>query len=309
MSEIKATVILPTTGDRGPLLPYSVGSIQNQTVKDIEIFIIGDGVDDNTRKVIFELKDKDRRIRFFDHPKDISRGERYRHAALQCASGRLVCYLLDRDFMLPHHIENLMGYIEKYNLVTSRIYNIGENFTRIPIKLVGEPDDKFLNQVKALREINDVQYSVDEFTKESYNKVKKSFKVTVFGLSCLSHTLDFYNSLPYGWRTTPPGYFTDQYMELQMYLANNCKPYFNISPPSILYFKRGHHPGWPVEKRIELLKYWQGLVQNGKYKDRLERSIFITGIKDFISSIKKRNKKRVLKILKKLYLFFNRSNS
>ena len=43
-SELAATVVLPTTGDRGPLLPYSVGSILSQTVRNIEVFIMGDGV-------------------------------------------------------------------------------------------------------------------------------------------------------------------------------------------------------------------------------------------------------------------------
>lgn len=305
MSEIKATVILPTTGDRGPLLPYSVGSIQNQTVKDIEIFIIGDGVDDDTRKIIFELKEKDDRIRFFDHPKDISRGERYRHQALQGANGKIVCYLVDRDLMLPQHIENLLRYYEKYNLVTSRIYNIMENFTKIPVSFTGEPGEKFRNEIKALQEINDFKYNPEEFTKDSYNKVKKTFKTTVFVLSGLSHSLELYKSLPFGWRTTPPGYYTDQFMELQLYLAKNCKPYFSIDPPSLLYFKRGHHPGWPVEKRVELLKYWHGLIQNGKYKDRLERLIFKTRIKDFFNSIKKRNKKRVKRSLKRFYDIFN----
>ena len=40
-----------------------------QSLGDIEILIVGDGVDDLTRSIIAELTRKDGRIRFFDFPK------------------------------------------------------------------------------------------------------------------------------------------------------------------------------------------------------------------------------------------------
>ena len=36
---------------RAPLLPYSVGSVLAQTVRDLEVFIMGDGVDDEAGKL------------------------------------------------------------------------------------------------------------------------------------------------------------------------------------------------------------------------------------------------------------------
>ena len=92
--KIKATVLVPTTKGRGVLLPYSIGSIQQQTIKEIEIFIIGDGVDEATREVIVDLMKVDNRIKFFDNPKGTRRGETYRHKALmEAAKGEIVCYL------------------------------------------------------------------------------------------------------------------------------------------------------------------------------------------------------------------------
>ena len=305
MCQKSATVILPTTGDRGPLLPYSVGSILNQTVNDIEIFIMGDGVDDSTREIIYGLIKRDSRVRFFDHPKDISRGEKYRHKALQEARGKIVCYLLDRDIMLPFHIENLLKYYDKYNVVTSKIYSLDIDETYIKDKLTGEPDDNFKNQVMALQDINNMKYSPEDFTKDSYNKKKISFKPRiVFPLSSISHSLEFYHSLPHGWRTTPPGYYTDQFMELQLYSANNSNMYFSIDPPSILYFKRENHPGWPVDKRIELLIYWDKSIQDGTFKEKMDRLLFIGKIKITYKESKKKCKRSLRKLKKFIYNFF-----
>ena len=77
-----ATVMVPTTAGRGPLLPFSIGSILSQTVRDFELFIMGDGVDEATRRQIHDLMRRDARIRFFDYPKHERRGEPHRHAAL-----------------------------------------------------------------------------------------------------------------------------------------------------------------------------------------------------------------------------------
>ena len=68
MKRPKATVLVPTH-DHGPTLLYSVRSALAQTVPDIEVFIVGDGVPDVTREVVARLMDEDKRIRFFDNPK------------------------------------------------------------------------------------------------------------------------------------------------------------------------------------------------------------------------------------------------
>ena len=275
--------------------------------KNIEIFIIGDGVDEQTRKIITDLTEKEDRIRFFDNPKGISRGETYRHNALQEARGKIVCYLLDRDLMLPYHVENLLKYYEKYNVVTSKLYSLDINETYIKDKLTGEPDDNVLGEIKSLEKINNLQYNPESFTNESYNVKKVSFKTiksTIFPLSCISHSLEFYHSLPYGWRTTPPGYYTDQFMELQLYLGNNSKMFFSIDPPSILYFNRGDHPGWPVEKRLELLEYWNRLIQDGTYIDKIERLIFISKIRISGKKFKKKCRRRLKKLKRVIYNSF-----
>lgn len=303
MSDKKATVIVPTTGDRGALLPYSVGTVLQQTVKDIEIFIIGDGVDDSTRGIIYELINNDSRIKFFDNPKDEIRGEIYRHRALKEAKGKIVCYLLDRDLMLPYHIENLLKYLDKYNYVSSLPYRIYKNYANSRLFYKGEPNYRFKNEVNSFQNVNNLE--LDERTVNfNFNDGKKLNLVRGSQLSCLSHTLDFYNKLPYGWRTTPHFYYTDQFMQLQIFSHEACNPYFGISPPSVLYFKRGHFPGISVESRVKELQYWYLLIQNNRYKSKIQRLLLQGKIYYLNRKLLKYSKRRVRKVRRRIYSFF-----
>jgi glycosyltransferase involved in cell wall biosynthesis len=100
---VAATVIVPTH-DHGPTLRLSVGSALAQTIEDIEVLVIGDGVPDVTREIVGELSRNDERLRFFDHPKGLRHGELYRHEALAQARGEIVCYLSDDDLWFPEHV-------------------------------------------------------------------------------------------------------------------------------------------------------------------------------------------------------------
>ncbi len=229
MSELRATVILPTTGDRGPLLPYSVGSILRQTVDQLEIFILGDGVNAATRSVIRELMDGDPRIRFFDHPKDPRRGERHRHQALQEARGRIVCYLTDRDLMLPHHVETLDTLLRDADFGHTLRFGVG-------------PEGGF-----TFRQTIDITHASD---RERVREIKG-----LIPLSFAGHTLAMYRRLPHGWRTTPPHLSTDRYMWWQFLEHPACRT-ANSGVPTVLYFKRGDHPGWSTARRQAELASW-----------------------------------------------------
>lgn len=209
--EIAATILIPTTGDRGPLLPLSVGSIQRQRVQNIEIFVIGDGVDEPTRKTIIEIAKSDPRVRFFDHPKDARRGEIYRNEALKEARGEIVCYLCDRDLMLKDHVGRMLLILKRADLAFS--HPLGIN-----------PDG-------SIRTI----------------PVEDELRPTT--LSMVAHRLDYYRKLPFGWRTTPKGEFTDIYMWQQFAAQADCR----LQPLycwSIIYLPRGSHPGLSTSERF-----------------------------------------------------------
>ncbi|MFT5113294.1 MAG: glycosyltransferase involved in cell wall biosynthesis [Parasphingorhabdus sp.] len=231
--QLAATILLPTTADRGPLLPISVGSILNQSVTDLEVFIMGDGVTEATRQVIHELIRQDSRIRFFDHEKDSRRGELNRHAALQEARGNIIGYLCDRDIMLPNHVEIIGQLLSNADFAHTLMYKI----------LI---DDKI-----QLRFRRDFSLAHDRAVAATCNHV--------IPLSFGAHTLDMYHRLPFGWRTTPRKTETDTYMWRQFLAENSCR--VNSSTiPTILYFKRGSHPGLPVAERLIELDRWTARV-------------------------------------------------
>lgn len=217
------TILLPTTHDRGLLLPYCVSSVLNQTVTDFELFIIGDGVSEDTRMVIQSLMSQDSRILFFDYPKHLRRGEPYRHEVLtQQASGQYIAYILDRDLWLPNHLEILLGLFEKGNFVATNYY--------VPF--------------------------TDGSVGMGYSHPSQHL---VF--STVAHTMAFYRSLPFGWRTTPPEIFTDDYMWAQCMAHPNYTPYFGVSP-TVLYFKRGAtYPGIPTKDRVKELAQWAAQIK------------------------------------------------
>ena len=243
---VKATILVPTTKHRGVLLPFSIGSILQQTIKEIEIFIIGDGVDASMREVIRKLIERDNRIKFFDHPKGTRRGETYRHEALMNhAKGEIVCYLLDRDLMLPDHVEKMYENLQKFNFCTHIGFDIKED-----------------GSVHFQRRSRIGEFDVHP--SKFYHKVMK----VDFTFSPVGHTLDFYKSLPYGWRTTPSRFPTDIYMWKQ-FIDHPAFRFLSSTDNTILYFKRGDHPGWSADKRAaEISKYYSTLSNKKDFQSK-----------------------------------------
>ncbi len=101
-----ASILIPTW-DSAATLPLAVGSAIRQTVADIEILIVGDGVTPRARAVIESLVKLDDRVRFLDLPKAPGRGERNRHKGVLACRSDLVVYLADDDLLLPWHVEQI----------------------------------------------------------------------------------------------------------------------------------------------------------------------------------------------------------
>ena len=53
------SVLIPTHGRRAATLPFAVASVQAQGIDDIEILIVGDGVDDPVRSTVERLRSAD----------------------------------------------------------------------------------------------------------------------------------------------------------------------------------------------------------------------------------------------------------
>ncbi len=245
---MKATVIVPTTGDRGPLLSYSVGSILAQTVRELEVFIIGDGVEEVTRGAAKALERQDPRVRFMDFSKGARRGEIHRHEVLQKeAGGEIVCYLCDRDLMLPDHVEVMLGLLTEADFAHTLCVGI-------------RPDGSAKLWEPVLDLTNDAHRA---------DVLRGGVGIP---LSFGGHTLAAYRRLPLGWRTTPTGQYTDQYMWHQMLVQPGWR-FASGRRPTVLYFRRGEHPGMSSAERLEELQRHHGKVTDPAEREAFRREV------------------------------------
>lgn len=244
MSAPVATVLVPTTGERAPLLDLALASAQAQTVSELEIFVMGDGAGESTRALLAERTAHDPRIRFFDHPKHPRRGEPYRHAALAEARGRIVCYLTDRDLWLAHHVEVLAELLERADFAHTLRFGITKK---------GRPR---------------LRGGMDLLAPESL-PLRQRVEIP---LSFVGHTLEMYRKLPYGWRETPAGTPTDAYMWAQFLREPGCRV-ARARRATVLYFKRGDHPGLPVAQRRAELEAWHARLQKPGFARRFARRV------------------------------------
>lgn len=118
LSGPRASILIPTW-DAADTLPLAVDSARRQTVADVEIVIVGDGVTASARDAIEPLLELDHRIRFLDLPKAPGRGERNRHEGVLGCRSDLVVYLADDDLLLPWHVEQIAAAFSSADLVQS----------------------------------------------------------------------------------------------------------------------------------------------------------------------------------------------
>ena len=101
-----ASIIVPTH-DRVSTLATAIASIQQQTVREIEIVIVGDGVTPQVREIAAALAANDARVTFHDWPKAPARGGSNRDRAVRAAGSERIFYCDDDDLFLPDHVECL----------------------------------------------------------------------------------------------------------------------------------------------------------------------------------------------------------
>jgi GalNAc5-diNAcBac-PP-undecaprenol beta-1,3-glucosyltransferase len=184
MTDLAATVLVPTH-EHSELLPYAARSALRQTVADLELFIVGDGVEDDTREVVARLEAEDDRVRFFDMPKGERLGEAYRGPILQQARGGVVCYLSDDDLWLSDHVETMTAALAEADFASATTL--------------------------CYRSEDELDVLVLVLTMPFYRELLLSGHSRI-PLSAGAHTMAMYRRLPYGWRTTPAGIPTDRYM-------------------------------------------------------------------------------------------------
>jgi hypothetical protein len=237
-----ATVLVPTH-EHVESLRHAVASVQQQSLQDYELFIVGDGVADATRIIVAELSAVDSRIRFFDFPKGPRKGEIHRHQALQHAQGRFVAYLGDDDCWMPHHLKTLDALLTDADF--GHTLQVGIDSNR---QIVVMPADL---QNPAFR---------SRMLTELFNR---------FDLTFAGHTMAAYRRLPYGWRTTPPEFpWTDLYMWRQFLAEPWCRARSAMVPTGINTWTH-QRPHLSDQERADDLTYWRAQAATEAFRDSL----------------------------------------
>jgi glycosyltransferase involved in cell wall biosynthesis len=239
-----ATVLIPTHNHVEPLR-LAIRSVQEQSIEDFELFVVGDGVSEPTRKLVLGLAARDARIRFFDFPKGPRKGEIHRHEALRSATGRIVAYLGDDDIWMPDHLavlDQLLSECDFGHTMHIGVDASGELFF-IPADL----------QNSALRQV---------MLSEGFNR----FDFTFGG-----HTLDAYRRLPEGWAATPvDSPRSDLFMWGQFLRQPWCRALSAMIPTGIC--TQTHlRPNLTDQERADDLAKWYALSREPQFRDALWR--------------------------------------
>ena len=242
---MRATVLIPTH-DHGPTLRHSVATALTQSVKDIEIFIVGDGMPEAARDVARSVARLDPRIRLFERPKAPRHGETLRHEALREATGQAVCYLSDDDLWMPDHVETMLALLEHCDFANA-----------LPL---------YLDRRQGLGSWT-IVLERDYFRQLILSGTNR------IPLSCAAHTLDMYRKLPHGWRTTPTGTPTDFYMWQQCLAEPDCRAK-SAARPTVLVFPSPTRKDMTAAERAEELAEWSGRITGPAFTTQaLERFV------------------------------------
>ena len=241
---IDATILIPTY--RHPaLVPYSVASALAQTGVSIEVFVVGDGVEDETR-VALEPFHSDPRFRSFDFPKGQHHGELNRHKALHRARGKIVCYLSDDDLLLPDHAAEM-----------SRLLQADDFAHSAPLVVLPDGSLSYWPIDVACRHFQALLLRGD------WNAIS---------LTGAAHTLDAYRRLPYGWRPAPADVWSDLYM-WQHFLGLSDFRGRTGRRLTHLHLPEPDRRGVTVAERVAELELWSSRIQDDGFADELAKEV------------------------------------
>src|SRR3954462_14398587 len=105
----RVTIVLATY-NWSAVLPFSIGSALDQSFRDFELIVVGDGCTDDAREVVAAIGDP--RVEWGDLPANGGHQSGPNNEGLRRARGELIAYLGHDDLWLPHHLACLVAAID-----------------------------------------------------------------------------------------------------------------------------------------------------------------------------------------------------
>ena len=248
----RATAIIPTFGEAS-FARWAIASVQQQTVRDLEICVVCDGSPDSTVALFERMREKDTRIRVVRFPKSPRTGEPHRDAVIRQTTGRVVCYCSHDDLWLPNHVETV-----ERSLATAA-------FTHTIHTIVNTPE-----QARSTGGLLGGAFWVDLLDQRILRSMREG--VNFLGLTFGAHTREAYLALEEGWVTTPRADLpTDLYMWGKLLAAHGdrCRTAPEITA---LNFRRIDRLGWTEQERDRELEDFLSKLRDPAFLRRVERT-------------------------------------
>jgi glycosyltransferase involved in cell wall biosynthesis len=102
--------VIIATYNWATVLPYSIGSVLDQTFEDFELLVIGDGCTDESGEIVEAIDDP--RVRWHNLPVNTKHQTGPNNEGLRLACGEVIAYLGHDDLWLPHHLEVLLEAVD-----------------------------------------------------------------------------------------------------------------------------------------------------------------------------------------------------
>lgn len=246
----RVSVLVPTH-DHASTLGRAVASALRQTVQDVEVIIIGDGVTEAVRDVALTLQRDDARVRFLDLPKGDHHGELHRHTAIEQSTGEVIAYLCDDDLLMPEHLADMLALLAEHDLAQS-LNGYVDPSGDIGI-YVGRLDDP----VYVTRLLDPAK------------------RFNFVGITGTAHTRAFYERAAAPWETTPADAFPDQHQWRRMLVggaparATTSDRLTVIALPT----SQGGRDTWSPEQRAAELERWEQITLSPDGQDELDRLV------------------------------------
>jgi hypothetical protein len=243
----RASILVPSH-DRPNTLGLAVGSALAQTIDDLEVIIIGDGVTDEVRAAAERLASQDARVVFLDLPKGEHHGEVHRDTAIRAARSDAIFYLCDDDLLLPEHVADLLHLLDS-----------GHTF------------------VQSLNGYLDREGGIHRFGGSLADPeavawlLRDDLRYNFVSITGTAHSKRFYLELDRPWSTTPAGEWPDLYQWRKMV----GRPGFSGATSgrmTALQFpaSQPERAGWDETDQFEELQRWAEFVRSPGAQQKLD---------------------------------------